>query len=364
MSRPLRIATIVQLAPRKLGSMEDSVVALVEEAARRGHKMDIFTFPPVHPVVASRVERAGSRWKNVEALLAQPFASTRLLARNYDVIVVNLFAPRSLMARIAYAAIPARVVFIDNFSAMPGDATHTGTVGRLLDRITTLRMSALVAVSNYVLRRDIARFGVRPPFARRIYNGIDPQRFSPPSGGRSGPPTALVVASLIREKGIHILIDAFARIDVPEARLNVVGEGPERERLEELARSRGIQSRVAFLGLRDDVDGLLQGSHAFVHPCIWEEAFGYTLAEALASGCPVITSRIGATPEIVTENETGLLVPPGDVDALAAAIARVLGDMVFRDRLGARARISASERFSLDASTKAHLDCYEEIARR
>jgi len=363
MTRTLRIAIIIQLAPRKLGSMEDWIVSLVEEAARRGHRMDVFTFAPLHPVVASRIEAAGSRWKNLEALLAHPFESTRRLARDYDLLVLNLFAPRSPMARIAYAAIPARVLFVDHHSAMAADSAGTSRVRRLLDHFTTFRMSGLVAVSDYVLRRDMARFGVGRPFARRIYNGINLQRFVPPTDGRPGPPTAIAVANLIPEKGIHLLIDAFSRIDLPEARLYVVGDGPELGRLQELARSRGIEARVNFLGLRNDVHTLLQGAHVFVHACIWEEAFGLTLAEALATGCPVVASRIGATPEIVTDRDTGLLVPPGDVNALAAAVGRVLRDSAFRERLGARASRSAAERFSLDASAKAHVDCYEEVAR-
>lgn len=363
MTRPLKIATIIDLSPRKLGSMEDSIISLVGGAARRGHRMDIFTFTPVHPVVAERIESAGARWENVESLLAHPVESARRLAREYDVLALNLFAPRSLMARIAYAAIPARVVFIDNFSGMPSESAPAGTVRRVLDHITTFRMSGLIAVSDYVLQRDMSRFGVRAPFARRIYNGIEPQRFKPPSG-RPGPPTALAVASLIPEKGIHVLVEAFALIDIADARLDIVGEGPERARLEELSRSRGLESRVTFLGLRDDVDRLLQRAHVFVHPCVWEEAFGYTLAEALAAACPVVASRIGSTPELVTHGETGLLVPVGDVSSLALAVARVLGDAPFRERLGVSARASAVARFSQDASTEAHLDCYEQAAKR
>lgn len=360
-TRPLRIAIIVQLAPRKLGSMEDWLISLVEEAARRGHRLDIFSFPPVHPVVATRLEAAGSQWKNIESLLARPFDSMWRLARDYDLLALNLFSPRSPMARIAYGAIPARVLFVDHHSAMPAESVRTNTV-RLLDHITTFRMSGLVAVSDYVLRRDMTRFGVKRPFARRIYNGINLERFAPPPNGRAGPPTAIGVANLIPEKGVHLLIDAFSRIDLPEARLQIVGDGPELGRLQELARSLGIESRVSFLGLRDDVHALLQRAHVLVHPCIWEEAFGLTLAEALATGCPVVASRIGATPEIVTDRATGMLLPPGDVDALAEAVGCILRDSSFRERLGARARSSAVERFSLDRSAKAHMDCCEEIA--
>jgi len=362
MTRKLRIALIIQLSPRKLGSMEDWIISLVQEAARRGHQMDVFSFAPVHLVVASRIESAGFRWHNVEALLAHPFESARRLAKGYDVLALNLFAPRSPMARIAYSAIPARVLFVDHHSATPAESARTGAVRRLLDHVTTFRMAGLVAVSDYVLRRDMARFSVKPPFARRIYNGINLERFAPPREGRPGRLTAIAVANLIPEKGIHVLIDAFSRIDLPDARLWIVGDGPELARLRQLARSRGVESRVSFLGLRDDVQTLLQGAHVFVHPCLWEEAFGLTLAEALATGCPVIASRIGATPEIVTDGDAGLLVPPGDVNALATALDGIFRDAALRERLGARARRSG-ERFSLDASAKAHMDCYEEVAR-
>jgi glycosyltransferase involved in cell wall biosynthesis len=361
MTRTLRIATIFDLAPRKLGSMEDSIVALAQEAANRGHKIDVFTFPPVHPIVARRINAANSRWINVKTLLAHPFASARRLGRDYDVVVLNLFGARGLMARIAYAAIPARVVFVDHLSG-PAQSDQASRARRLLDRLTTLRMAGLIGVSDYVLRRNMARFHVAPPFARRIYNGIDTRRFAPPPAGRPGPATALAVANLIPEKGMHVLIDAFARIGVSEARLNIVGDGPERGRLEELARSRGVESRVSFLGLRDDVDALLLRAHVFVHPCIWEEAFGYTLAEALSTGCPVVASRIGSTPELVTDGETGVLVPPNDASALAAAVGSIFRDSSFRDRLGANARRSVPGRFSLEGSTNAHMDCYEEIA--
>jgi L-malate glycosyltransferase len=357
----LRIAIIVQLAPRKLGSMEDWIISLVEEATRRGHWVDIFSFAPVHPVVATRLATAGSRWENVETLLAHPFDSMWRLAKDYDVLALNLFSPRSAMARIAYGAIPARVLFVDHHSAMPTQSDRTNSA-RLLDRFTTFRMAGLVAVSDYVLRRDMTRFGVRRPFARRIYNGINLERFAPPPNGRPGPPTAIAVANLIPEKGVHLLVEAFSRIDLPEARLQIVGDGPELGRLQDLARSRGIESRVTFMGLRDDVHALLQRAHVLVHPCVWEEAFGLNLAEALATGCPVVASRIGATPEIVTDRDTGLLLPPGDIDALAAAVGSILGDSALREQLGTRARRSAVERFSLDRSARAHVDCCEEIA--
>jgi L-malate glycosyltransferase len=360
--RPLRIGFFIQLAPRKLGSMEDWVVALVEEAARRGHRLDVFSLAPLHPTIARRIEAAGSTWEEVEPLFDHPIRSALRLAKEYNVLQLNLFAPRGSMARISYMAFPARVIFVDHHSALPSERVPTNFVRRSLDHLTTLRMSGLVGVSDYVVNRDMVRFSVGKPFARRIYNGIDLARFTPPRDCRSGPPTAIAVANLIREKGIHLLIEAFSLVDVPDARLQVVGDGPELEQLQALAQSLGVASRVEFLGLRDDVHALLQAANVFVHPCVWEEAFGLTLAEALSTGLPVIASSIGAIPEIVTDLHTGLLVPPGDIIALAGAMDRLLRDRAFRERLGKHARETAAEHFRLETSANAHIDFCEEVA--
>ena len=362
--RPLRIALIIRVAPRKLGSLEAWIIALVEEAARRGHRMDVFAVPPVHPAVSARLEAAGARWGTLTELAVDPWASILRLRREYDVIHINLLPPRGRLAKISYLAWPAKVLFWDHYSVLAGESEETSLKQRVMDRLTTLRWAGLGAISDYVLRRDVARFALREPVARRIYYGLDFDRFAPPPEGRGGPPRVLAVANLIREKGVHLLVEAFARIGLPDARLDVAGDGPELEPLRAQARALGVESRVSFLGLRDDVHLLLRQAHVFAHPCIWEEGFGLTMAEAQATGCPVVASRIGAVPEVVLDGVTGLLVPPGDVDALAAALERILRDPALRDAMGERARRHVVAKFPLADSARGHVGWCEEIADR
>jgi glycosyltransferase involved in cell wall biosynthesis len=142
----------------------------------------------------------------------------------------------------------------------------------------------------------------------------------------------------------------------------VIGDGPETPRLGALAAELGIGERVQLLGLRDDVAEVLQAADVFVHPAVWGEAFGLTIAEAMAAGLPVVASRVGGIPELVTHGETGLLVPPGDAGALAGALNLLAADAQERARLGANARRRVLERFDLQTSVRAHLGLCEEAA--
>jgi len=101
-----------------------------------------------------------------------------------------------------------------------------------------------------------------------------------------------------------------------------------------------------------------------VHPAVWAEAFGWTIAEAMATGCVVIASRTGGIPELVEHGETGLLVEPGDSEAIAATLDRLLTSGDLRARLAAAARRRVEERFSLTKCASRHVDWCEQVVRR
>jgi glycosyltransferase involved in cell wall biosynthesis len=128
---------------------------------------------------------------------------------------------------------------------------------------------------------------------------------------------------------------------VPEVTLAVAGDGPERGALEERARELGLGERVSFLGSvpREHVLRLFRAADASLLPSAWEN-FPHTVVEALAVGCPVIATGVGGVPEIVRDGENGLLVPPRDPDALAAAIGGFFADDALRARLSGNAALS------------------------
>jgi glycosyltransferase involved in cell wall biosynthesis len=218
-------------------------------------------------------------------------------------------------------------------------------------------------VSDYARTRTARQLGIDESRTVTIYNGVDLDRFVPaPHRSAGGPPTILVVAHLIREKGVDVLLRAVARLDHRSARLLVVGDGPELPQLRALATTLGIEDRTEFAGLRDDVPSCLQKADIFVHPAIWAEAFGWTIAEAMASRCAVIASRTGGIPELIVDGETGMLVEPGDPEAIGSALTRLLESPELRARLGEGARRRVEERFSLKGCAARHVDWCERVA--
>ncbi len=145
----------------------------------------------------------------------------------------------------------------------------------------------------------------------------------------------LTPARLDAQKGHPTLLEAIA--ELPDALFLFAGDGPERAALEARAAELGVAERVLFLGRREDVPQLLAACDVFALPSLYE---GSSLAvlEAMAAGIPIVSSAIGGTEELIEDGRSGLLVPPGDAPALAAALRRALADPELRSELAARAR--------------------------
>ncbi|HTS87682.1 MAG TPA: glycosyltransferase [Gemmatimonadales bacterium] len=145
-----------------------------------------------------------------------------------------------------------------------------------------------------------------------------------------GPRLVVAVGALTREKGHHLLIEAQALVQhaLPDALLAIIGDGPERRRLEALARRHGLADRVRFLGARPDATALMAAAGVLAQPSV-REALGTTVLEAMALGIPVVSSGSGGLVELLAGG-AGVLVPPDDPPALAAALIRVLTDQELR----------------------------------
>jgi glycosyltransferase involved in cell wall biosynthesis len=156
------------------------------------------------------------------------------------------------------------------------------------------------------------------------------------------------VSMLRPQKRVDLIVDAFARIesDFPHARLVVVGDGPERAALQKRAAERGVRG-IRFLGYRDDVRAVLAALDVFV---MASEAEGSPLAliEAMHAGLAIVATRVGGIPEIAPDAECAVLVPPDDVESLAAAVARVLSDGDLRASLGGSALARAQRELGFE----------------
>lgn len=236
---------------------------------------------------------------------------------------------------------------------------------RLLHRFPGLAGDRFIGVSDFVAKRLVETNGTPRSRTIRVYNGIDLARFEGPRGNRLHdllglePETPVVFASgrAMPYKGFATLIEAAAMIEQsggPKLHIAYAGDGPGLASLKALAAERELK-RFHFLGKRDDVPSLLRSATIAVVPSAWEEAFGLTVAEAMAAGLPLIATKVGGIPELVDPGQTGLLVPPNDPEGLSRAIATLVGDREMQDRFSTQARKAARERFSIErVATEIH----------
>ena len=199
------------------------------------------------------------------------------------------------------------------------------------------RAGTLVVPSNYLA--EIARgWGLENARLHVVPNPAPPVREATTTERRG-----LVFAGrLTRQKAMHVALDALAH--VPAAQLTVIGDGPDRARLEQHARGAGLNGRVRFVGAlpRDEVLDALAGAEATVLSSDWEN-FPHAAVESLAVGTPLVATAVGGVGEIVVDGVNGLLVPPGSPEAFGVALERLLGSSELRARLSDGARASVAE---------------------
>jgi glycosyltransferase involved in cell wall biosynthesis len=234
-----------------------------------------------------------------------------------------------------------------------------------------------ICVSQYG-QRVVQTRGLMP--ARKvhlIYNSVDVHRTQPGEAARlefrrrAGiSPESLVIAqvsAMISDKGIADLLHASREIlnEMPCVHLLLIGEGPRRQDFMALARELKIESRVTFAGEVSDpvADGAYAASDIVCQVSRWEEVFGYVIAEAMSCGKPMLATRVGGIPELVTDGETGYLVERRDVAAMADRLRRLLADPLLRRQMGERGRAAAAERFDHRNNVSELLELYG-IGRR
>jgi glycosyltransferase involved in cell wall biosynthesis len=213
--------------------------------------------------------------------------------------------------------------------------------------------AGVIFVSRASMESFARTYGGRRPNWSVIENGVDLDHFSPGLDPMpedlcipAGVPVVTMIAALRRRKGHTVALAAWraVRERFPDARLLIVGEGPVRTHLGELASELQIADSVVFAGTRTEAAHLMRASTLLALPSE-HEALPTTLMEAAACGRAVVSTNVDGIPEVVVDGETGLLIPVGDPRALAAALIELLGDEPRRRAMGERARVLAEQRF-------------------
>jgi glycosyltransferase involved in cell wall biosynthesis len=171
-----------------------------------------------------------------------------------------------------------------------------------------------------------------------------------------------VVAQLIERKGHRFLLRALPPLlaDYPDLRVIFFGQGPLAADLAAEAQALGVAGHLTLAGFRDDLETLLPCLDLLVHPALME-GLGVSLLQAASAGVPILANRAGGIPEAVRDGENGVLVPPGDVDALGAALRGLLADPERRRALGAAGQALMAREFSIDAMVEGNLAVYREL---
>ncbi len=218
----------------------------------------------------------------------------------------------------------------------------------------------LLVANSHSTARLLQDEGLRP--VEVVWNGVPRSPARPPLGGR---PTVVFAGRLVPEKGADVLVKAFAEVrsQLPEAELIIVGQGPERTRLQQLIDDLSLSASVRLLGhlSRAQMEERFAAAWVQAVPSRWREPFGIVAAEAMMRGTAVVVTNSGGLAEIVQDGRTGILTPPNDVHALARSLLTVLSNRALAESLGSSGREFALQNLTEDVFADRFLTIYEQL---
>ncbi len=367
-----RVRVVEVLATGSNGGAQEHLYNLVTRIDRSRYDVSVVSLSPGSG--ARKLQRAGVSVLVIDEpddAIAVGALAAHLAEVRPDVVHNHMFRAETVGTRaaLALAGIGHRRPYVVG-------TVHSSRFRSREDRVELVRltpeMDRLIAVSRAIVAK-IQREGRDTVPVELIYNGVDLQRYDHQEpcctlpdeyGMEPGAALVGVVARLEPEKGHPTLLEAWPLVlrDVPNAHLVVVGEGSDRERLEQQARDLRIAHRVVFTGRRDDVPAVTAALDCAVLPS-YREAQGLTILEAMALSRPVVATNVGGIPEMIEDGVTGVLVAPHDAPALAAGIVRVLTDHPFADTIARAGHDLVHDRFCVELMARAIETIYDEGAR-
>jgi glycosyltransferase involved in cell wall biosynthesis len=292
----------------------------------------------------------------------------RYFIRERPAVVHSFLFRANILARIAgyLTGVP---VIISSVRVMGGEMKWQ----HFIDRVTAFMADHFVAVSNGVKEHLMRNAHLPERTVSTIYNGVvvgnsagfDLSALMNQIGLNADERILMTAGRLHRQKGYDLLLEALSVVQksFSGVKLLILGEGEEEKSLKKLAHSLEISEKVLFLGLRSDVDRLLQCCEMFVLTSRWE-GFPNVLLEAMAAGKPVVATAVGGVRELVVDKVTGILVPPQDETALADAIMLLLSDKERALAMGAAGRERVLQRFGMDAMLSKTEALYHKLLAR
>lgn len=375
-ARPLpgtgRVRVVQILATGTNGGAQEHLFSLLTKIDRTRYDPTVISLSPGNTV--RKLQREGIRTIVIDEpddAVAVGIVAAHLARLAPDVIHNHMYRAEIVGTKAAIALSSAGYPRPYVVSTVHSSRVRSTEDREELRRLTPC-MDRLIAVSKAIVAKieDEGRTGAKVSL---IYNGVDLERYDHQEacctlreeyGMEPGSPIVGVVARLEAEKGHPTLLEAWPQVlrSVPSAYLLVVGEGSRREALERQAAELDVAHRVVFTGRRDDVPAVTAALDVAVLPS-YREAQGLTVLEAMALSRPVVASNVGGIPEMIEDGVSGLLVPPHDAEALAAAIVRMLTDHSYADMIARAGHNVVRERFCLERMVSDIEGVYDDGAR-
>jgi glycosyltransferase involved in cell wall biosynthesis len=356
---PPQIPVAVFMTGFHPGGTERQMIELIRRLDRRRFLVHVACFHREGAWLPRIVDGAASVVEFPIRGFARPATAVQLLAfarwcRREQIQVVqtcDLYANTFGLPGAAMAGVPVRI-------GSRRELNPDKSAGQVALQRLAYRAATTVVANSPAARQMLEREGLASGSIAVIPNGVDLASFP------ARPPlrpirTVITVANLRPEKSHETLIAAAAALvrDCPLLRVQLVGDGPRRAELERMVRELGLGEHVEFLGHREDVPRLLESADVFVLPSR-SEAFPNGAIEAMAAGLPVVASATGGLLDLIDHGRTGLLVPVGEADAVAAALRTLMSSPARAAELGVAAREDVRQRFSFERMVGAFEDVY------
>lgn len=356
---------IVHLIRPAQGGMQNHVFELVCGLKKKGYSLGVISPKNESLRAKLRLIDVGLHEMPISDKLSMsdPLTVMRLarLLKHVKPDILHIHGNKTaVMGEIAasLAGISSTVVTIHNFQSYRKLSWPNKSVAGFIDRRLTGRADKIIAVSESLKSSLVDEGRFKPAGIAVIHNGIDSKKWSDKKASKSelrrrlgfGAKDFLAacIGRLIDWKGHEVLIEAAAHSikAMPNLKVLIAGDGPLHDHLSALIKERGLDANVILLGYVADIKPLLALSDLFVFPSK-REPFGLAVLEAMATGLPVIAADAGGIPEIITNGLNGVLVPPGNIAALSAAIEDLAVDARKRRAFAAGGRTTVADKFSL-----------------
>jgi glycosyltransferase involved in cell wall biosynthesis len=286
----------------------------------------------------------------------------RSLFRKLNPGLISLHSAKAgVVGRLAAVGLRVPVLFTAHgWAFTEGVSSRRAGVFRMLERRLAPLADRIVCVSEYDRQLALSQQVGQADQLRTVLNGMPQSDRMARPDEQANPLRIICVARLDNQKDHATLFKALSRLADREWTLDLVGDGPLEGELRRLAAESGIADRVAFLGLRRDVEDLLIRSHVFVLPSNWE-GLPRSILEAMRAGLPVVASNVGGVAETVVEGQTGYLVPRRDHGRMNERLRQLLDDAELRGQLGRQGRLRFESDFTLERMIGETLDLYDEL---